>query len=77
MKKIEPRFAGRHLITLEDFTKEEIDYMLKVSRDLKDAFYANEDTTEWLKGKTGFLMFFEQSTRTRNSFESGMARLSC
>ena len=27
MEKIAPRFAGRHLITLEDFTKEEIDYM--------------------------------------------------
>ena len=59
MKKIEPRFAGRHLITLEDFTKEEIDYMLKVSRDLKDAFYRNEPT-DWLTNKTGFLMFFEQ-----------------
>lgn len=74
MEKIEPRFAGRHLITLEDFSKEEIDYMLKVSRDLKDAFYRNEPT-DWLTNKTGFLMFFEQSTRTRNSFESGMAQL--
>ena len=67
MEKLQPKFAGRHLITLEDFTKEEIDYMLKVSHDFKDAFYANEKTP-WLEGKTGFLMFFEQSTRTRNSF---------
>ena len=74
MEKIAPRFAGRHLITLEDFTKEEIDYMLKVSHDMKDAFYANEPMP-FLEGKTGFLMFFEQSTRTRNSFESGMAQL--
>ena len=73
MERVLPRFAGRHLITLEDFTKEEIDYMLKVSRDLKNAFYANEPT-DWLTNKTGFLMFFEQSTRTRNSFESGMAQ---
>ena len=44
MEKVQPKFAGRHLITLEDFTKEEIDYMLKVSHDFKDAFYANEQT---------------------------------
>ena len=74
MEKIAPKFAGRHLITLEEFTKPEIDLMLKVSSDLKAAFYRNEPT-QWLVGKTGFLMFFEQSTRTRNSFESGMAQL--
>lgn len=74
MEKIAPKFAGRHLITLEEFTKPEIDLMLKVSEDLKAAFYRNEPT-QWLVGKTGFLMFFEQSTRTRNSFESGMAQL--
>lgn len=74
MEKIAPKFAGRHLITLEDFTKDEIDCMLKVSTDVKAAFYRNEPT-QWLVGKTGFLMFFEQSTRTRNSFESGMAQL--
>ena len=54
MEKVQPRFAGRHLITLEEFTNEEIDYMLKVSRDLKDAFYRNEETN-WLTNKTGFL----------------------
>ena len=74
MEKIAPKFAGRHLITLEEFTKPEIDLMLNVSKDLKAAFYRNEPT-QWLVGKTGFLMFFEQSTRTRNSFESGMAQL--
>ena len=30
MEKLEPRFAGRHLITLEDFTKEEIAISLTV-----------------------------------------------
>ncbi|MFA7032524.1 MAG: ornithine carbamoyltransferase, partial [Bacilli bacterium] len=74
MEKVAPKFAGRHLITLEEFTKPEIDYMLDLSGKLKAAFYRNEPT-QWLVGKTGFLMFFEQSTRTRNSFESGMAQL--
>lgn len=68
------KFEGRHLITLEEWSKEDIDTLLEVSKDLKRKFYNNEPTP-YLENKTGFLMFFEQSTRTRNSFESGMAQL--
>ena len=32
-------------------------------------------TTPYLPYQTGFLMFFEQSTRTRNSMEAGLAQL--
>jgi ornithine carbamoyltransferase len=67
-------FRGRHFINLEDFTKEEIDTMLDVSLDLKRKFAMGEDT-DYLHNKTGFLMFFEQSTRTRNSMEAGIAQL--
>lgn len=67
-------FRGRHFINLEDFSKEEIDTMLEVSLDLKKKFAMGEDTS-YLKNKTGFLMFFEQSTRTRNSMEAGLAQL--
>lgn len=48
MEKIAPKFAGRHLITLEEFTKPEIDLMLKVSSDLKAAFYRNMRTSSWI-----------------------------
>ncbi|MEL7564637.1 MAG: ornithine carbamoyltransferase [Dehalobacterium sp.] len=67
-------FRGRHFINLEDFTKEELDTMLEVSYDLKKKFAMGVDTP-YLQNKTGFLMFFEQSTRTRNSMEAGMAQL--
>lgn len=67
-------FRGRHFINLEDFTKEEVDTMIEVSLDLKKKFAMGEDTP-YLHNKTGFLMFFEQSTRTRNSMEAGMAQL--
>jgi ornithine carbamoyltransferase len=67
-------FRGRHFINLEDFTKEEIDTMLEVSMDLKKKFAMGEDTP-YLKNKSGFLMFIEQSTRTRNSMEAGMSQL--
>ncbi|NLL18114.1 MAG: ornithine carbamoyltransferase [Clostridia bacterium] len=67
-------FRGRHFITLRDYTKEEIDTMLDVSLDLKRKF-AMGVKTPYLDYKTIFLMFFEQSTRTRNSMEAGIAQL--
>ncbi|MDD4153884.1 MAG: ornithine carbamoyltransferase [Bacilli bacterium] len=71
---MKPLFKGRHFITLEEWSKPEIDKLLEVSYDLKDKFYKNIPTP-YLDNKTGFLMFFEQSTRTRNSMESGLAQL--
>lgn len=67
-------FKGKHFITLQDWTREEIDTLLEVSFDLKKKF-AMEIPTPYLKYKTIFLMFFEQSTRTRNSMEAGIAQL--
>jgi len=67
-------FRGRHFIDLEDFTKEEVETMIEVSLDLKKKF-AMGVPTSYLKEKTAFLMFFEQSTRTRNSMEAGLAQL--
>ena len=73
-RTMKPLFKGRHFITLEEWSKPEIDKLLEVSYDLKDKFYKNIPTP-YLDNKTGFLMFFEQSTRTRNSMESGLAQL--
>jgi len=67
-------FKGKHFITLQDWTKEEIDTLLEVSIDLKKKF-AMGIPTPYLQYKTAFLMFFEQSTRTRNSMEAGIAQL--
>lgn len=67
-------FRGRHFITLEDYTKEEIETMLEVSSDLKKKM-AMGVATPYLPYQTMFLMFFEQSTRTRNSMEAGIAQL--
>jgi len=71
---MKPLFKGKHFITLEDWKKSEIDKLLEVSFELKKKFYNNEDTS-FLNNKTSFLMFFEQSTRTRNSMEAGIAQL--
>lgn len=71
---MEPLFKGRHFITLEEWTKPEIDKLLEVSKTMKYNF-RNNIPTPYLTNKTAFLMFFEQSTRTRNSMESGLAQL--
>lgn len=71
---MQPLFKGRHFITLEEWTKPEIDKLLEVSYRMKHDFLHNVPTP-YLQDKTAFLMFFEQSTRTRNSMEAGLAQL--
>ncbi|MDD3113694.1 MAG: hypothetical protein PHP61_04285 [Candidatus Izemoplasmatales bacterium] len=71
---MKPLFKGKHLITLEEWTKPEIDTLLAVSNELKHDFLTNKPT-RYLENKVAFLMFFEQSTRTRNSMEAGIAHL--
>jgi len=65
---------GKHFITLQEWTKDEIDTLLEVSLDLKKSFAMGVHTPHLLY-QTVFLMFFEQSTRTRNSMEAGITQL--
>lgn len=65
---------GKHFITLREWSNNEIDFLLDVAGDLKRKFYMDVPTP-YLPLKTIFLMFFEQSTRTRNSMEAGIAQL--
>lgn len=65
---------GKDLITFQDWTKEEINYLLESTIDLKQRFKQGE-IMEYLKHKTLFMIFFEQSTRTRNSMEAAMTQL--
>lgn len=71
---MQTRFRGKHLITLQEWTNEEIETLLHVSFDLKKKF-AMDIPTPYLQYKTAFFMFFEQSTRTRNSMEAGIFQL--
>jgi len=67
-------FKGRDYITTQDFSETEIDVLLEVSADLKRKFKARIPHRH-LPDKTIFLMFFDKSTRTRNSFEAGITQL--
>ncbi len=59
---------GRHLLTLKDFTPEEIRYLLELSRDLKNKKRAGIKG-DLLQGKNIVLLFEKTSTRTRCAFE--------
>ncbi len=59
---------GRSLLTLLDFTPKEIEFLLKLSFDLKAAKYAGTEQQK-LKGKNIALIFEKTSTRTRCAFE--------
>lgn len=71
---IEMNFKGKDIISIKDFSKQEINYILNYAK--KFLPYAKgEKSTNILKGKVISSLFFEPSTRTRLSFESAMNRL--
>lgn len=57
-----------------DFSKEEIESVLEVAFDLKRKRALNEPHA-YLRDKVLAMLFFFSSTRTRGSFEAGMAQL--
>jgi aspartate carbamoyltransferase catalytic subunit len=65
-------FKGRDIISIEDFSREEINYILKRSQAMEPLASNGSDM---LKGKILASLFFEPSTRTRLSFEAAMLKL--
>ncbi|MFC1581643.1 ornithine carbamoyltransferase [Candidatus Neomarinimicrobiota bacterium] len=66
---------GRDFLTLLDYSKEEFEYILDVAADLKRRYALGEIHTHILPTKSLYMIFYNQSLRTRNSFESGMTQL--
>jgi ornithine carbamoyltransferase len=65
---------GRDLIGDLDFSKEEVETVLDVAIDLKRKRALGEPHA-YLRDKVLAMLFFFSSTRTRGSFEAGMAQL--
>jgi hypothetical protein len=59
---------GRDFLTMIDFSREEIETMLDVGIDLKKRFTMHEDHRHILPAQTLFMVFYNDSLRTRNSF---------
>jgi len=67
-------FKGKDIISIKDFSKIEIDYILNYAEKMLP-FAKGEKYNDILRGKVLSSLFFEPSTRTRLSFESAMNRL--
>lgn len=65
-------FRGRSVVSIKDFTREELDYILDVAEAMEPLY---EKGSDMLRGKVLALLFFEPSTRTRLSFEVAMKKL--
>ncbi|MBC8527290.1 MAG: N-acetylornithine carbamoyltransferase [Candidatus Cloacimonetes bacterium] len=69
-------FLGRNWIDAEyDFTKEEWETLIDVALYLKRKYALNEDHSYLLKNKTLFMIFYNQSLRTRTTFTAGINQL--
>lgn len=68
-------FKGRDFLAETDFTREEIETILSVAEELKRERAMGIYHDQLLRGKTLFMIFYNQSLRTRNSFEAGMTQL--
>jgi aspartate carbamoyltransferase catalytic subunit len=66
------QFEGRDIISIKDFTREEINYILKIAQAMEPIATKGSDM---LRGKILATLFFEPSTRTRLSFEAAMHKL--
>jgi N-acetylornithine carbamoyltransferase len=69
-----PDLKGKNLITTQDWALDELDALFTLAAELKQAKREGRQTP-LLPAKTLYMIFFDPSTRTRNSFETGITQL--
>ena len=67
-------FKGRDVVSIKDFTLEEIDYILDVADEMVPAA-KGEQVLDLVPGKLLASLFYEPSTRTMLSFETAVKRI--
>jgi aspartate carbamoyltransferase catalytic subunit len=65
-----------HLLDLDDFTPDEIELILHISDSMKEVLARPVKKVPALRGRTVMTLFYENSTRTRLSFELAAKSLS-
>ncbi len=65
----------KDFICTPDWSVEDLSTVLEVAFRLKGEFAMGSPHDHILRAKTLYMLFFEESTRTRNSFETGMTQL--
>ena len=68
------KLKGKHFITTQDWSVDDLEKIFALAAKLKKAKKEGR-RTPLLAGKTLYMIFFDASTRTRNSFETGMTQL--
>jgi putrescine carbamoyltransferase len=68
------KFRGRHFVTDQDYTRQELTQLLELAIALK-ALSERRRLTPFLAGRTLAMIFEHPSTRTRVSFEAAMTEL--
>src|SRR5205809_6571453 len=66
----------RHLMSIEDLTREDVERLLATARSFDHATRREMKKLPTLRGRTVVNLFFESSTRTSSSFELAAKRLS-
>ena len=67
-------WKGKDFLDTNDFSQEEIRKVLDAADILRERFRSRKKHS-YLSGKTLFMMFYNRSLRTRNSFEAGIYQL--
>ena len=71
---MQTKLKGKHFITTQDWTVQEINTLFELAKQLKIET-AKGQFNDDLKGKSLGMIFFDPSTRTRTSFEAAMTQL--
>jgi len=71
---MQTNLRGRDMITTQEWTRDEVDTIIDLALDLKRARAVGRDHA-YLRDKALAMLFFFTSTRTRASFEAGIAQL--
>src|SRR5262249_38884106 len=71
-----PPRPRRHLLSIEDLTREDVERLLATARSFDHATRRELKKLPTLRGRTVVNLFFESSTRTSSSFELAAKRLS-
>lgn len=70
------QWTRKHLIGLSDLSREELEFILDTAKGFEEVSTRSIKKAPPLRGKVVVNMFFEDSTRTRNSFTLAANRLS-
>lgn len=68
-------FKNRDIVAIDDFSREELEYLIQKTKEMRQRELSGQRYSNELKNKKLALLFYQESTRTRTSFETAMYEL--